>query len=265
MEEDAGKSIHDAGDRDGTRVDLNRAGVPLIEIVSEPDMRSRRGGRRVPARAARRSCATSTSPTPTWRRVSFRCDANVSRAAARRDALGTRTELKNLNSFRSVEGAIDAEIARQIGSSLEGGGRSQQATRLRRRSASASRVDALKENADDYRYFPDPDLLAARARRGADRRDPRARCPSCPRRAARASQREYGLPPTTRGVLTGEPRARRLLRGRGARARRPEDDRELAPARRPAARSASAAPRSTPPRSRRTRSRRSCGSPTKAR
>ncbi|MBW2359728.1 MAG: Asp-tRNA(Asn)/Glu-tRNA(Gln) amidotransferase subunit GatB [Deltaproteobacteria bacterium] len=159
MEEDAGKLIHEAGaaGSDGTRVDLNRAGVPLLEIVSEPDLRS-------PSEAAAylrtlrgilRYIGVSDADLE---KGHFRCDANVSLKPRGTAELGTRTELKNLNSFRFVEEAISAEIARQAELHDEGTP-VQQATMAYDPHTSRTRVLRLKENADDYRYFPDPDLV----------------------------------------------------------------------------------------------------------
>ncbi len=162
IEEDAGKSIHDAaiaGDA-GSHVDLNRAGVPLLEIVSEPDLRS-------PEEAA--AYLRKLRELLRWADVSdadmekgqFRCDANLSLRPHGDAELGTRTELKNLNSFRFVEDALYAEIARQA-ALLDGGGRVVQATMHYEPARRTTRVMRLKENADDYRYFPDPDLLPLR-------------------------------------------------------------------------------------------------------
>jgi aspartyl-tRNA(Asn)/glutamyl-tRNA(Gln) amidotransferase subunit B len=154
MEEDAGKSIHDGGGE--TRIDLNRAGVPLIEIVSEPELRSAEeaGAYLRALHAILRYVGASDGDLE---KGHFRCDANVS---LRRPGapLGTRTELKNLNSFRAVEGAVRAEVRRQR-ALLEGGGRVQQATLRFDLDSERISVMRLKENADDYRYFPDPDLL----------------------------------------------------------------------------------------------------------
>jgi aspartyl-tRNA(Asn)/glutamyl-tRNA(Gln) amidotransferase subunit B len=159
MEEDAGKSIHDPAvvGSDATHVDLNRAGVPLLEIVSEPDLRS-------PAEAVAylrtlRSVLRYVEVSDAdMERGNFRCDANVSLRPHGSQSLGTRTELKNLNSFRFVEAAIEAEIERQA-ELLEGGGRIQQATMAFDPASGRTRVLRSKENADDYRYFPDPDLV----------------------------------------------------------------------------------------------------------
>jgi aspartyl-tRNA(Asn)/glutamyl-tRNA(Gln) amidotransferase subunit B len=155
MEEDAGKSLHEGG-RGGTRVDLNRAGVPLVEIVSEPDLRSpeEAGAYLRALQAILRYVGASHADLE---KGHFRCDANVS---LRRPGgpLGTRTETKNLNSFRAVEGAVRAEIRRQ-GELLGEGGRVRQATLRFESLRERISVMRVKENADDYRYFPDPDLV----------------------------------------------------------------------------------------------------------
>ncbi|RJP39565.1 MAG: Asp-tRNA(Asn)/Glu-tRNA(Gln) amidotransferase subunit GatB [Desulfobacteraceae bacterium] len=156
MEEDAGKLIHDP-DRPHSRVDLNRTGVPLIEIVSEPDIRSPReaGAYLRQLRAILRYLDISDG---NMEEGSFRCDANVSVRPAGSDPLGTRTEVKNINSFKFVESALAYEIKRQI-AVLEDGGVIIQETRLwdsgRQRTVSMRG----KEEAHDYRYFSDPDLV----------------------------------------------------------------------------------------------------------
>ena len=156
LEEDAGKSVHDAFPGE-TGVDLNRAGVPLLEIVSEPDMRS--------AREATAYMRTIHSLVRylgicdgNMEEGSFRCDANVSVRRSGDAALGTRTEIKNLNSFRFVERAITYEVERQI-ETLENNGTIIQETRLYDAVADETRTMRRKEEANDYRYFPDPDLL----------------------------------------------------------------------------------------------------------
>ncbi|TLY31599.1 MAG: Asp-tRNA(Asn)/Glu-tRNA(Gln) amidotransferase subunit GatB [Ignavibacteria bacterium] len=135
MEEDAGKSIHDVGAE--TLVDLNRCGVPLIEIVSEPDLRS---------------------PKENMEEGSLRCDANVSVRKKGEAGLGTKTELKNMNSFRHVERALEFEIDRQI-RVLEEGGSLEQETLLWDANRNIASSMRSKEGAHDYRYFPDPDLV----------------------------------------------------------------------------------------------------------
>ncbi|MFW5451670.1 MAG: Asp-tRNA(Asn)/Glu-tRNA(Gln) amidotransferase subunit GatB, partial [Methylophagaceae bacterium] len=156
LEEDAGKSMH--GDFHGqTGVDLNRAGTPLLEIVSEPDMRS-----------AKEAVAYMKKIHSLVRYLeicdgnmqegSFRCDANVSVRPKGQKELGTRAELKNINSFRNVERAINIEIERQI-ELIEEGGTVVQETRLYDADKDETRSMRSKEEANDYRYFPDPDLL----------------------------------------------------------------------------------------------------------
>lgn len=155
LEEDAGKSLHE--DFHGmTGIDLNRAGTPLLEVVSEPDMRSA-----AQAVAYLRKLHTLVRYLGicdgNMQEGSFRCDANVSVRQAGDATLGTRTELKNINSFRFVEKAIDYEIERQI-ELIEGGGRVVQETRLYDPDRDETRSMRGKEQAHDYRYFPDPDL-----------------------------------------------------------------------------------------------------------
>ncbi len=156
LEEDAGKSLHE--DFHGmTGIDLNRAGTPLLEIVSEPDMRS-----------AKEAVAYMRKMHSLVRYIgisdgnmqegSFRCDANVSVRPKGQQEFGTRTELKNINSFRFVERAINIEVERQI-DVLESGGSVVQETRLYDADRDETRSMRSKEEANDYRYFPDPDLL----------------------------------------------------------------------------------------------------------
>jgi aspartyl-tRNA(Asn)/glutamyl-tRNA(Gln) amidotransferase subunit B len=155
LEEDAGKSLHE--DFHGmTGIDLNRAGTPLIEIVSEPDMRSA-----AEAVAYLKSIHSLVRYLDicdgNMQEGSFRCDANVSIRPRGQQELGTRTELKNINSFRFVEKAIEFEIERQI-DILESGGSIVQETRLYDSEKNQTRSMRSKEEANDYRYFPDPDL-----------------------------------------------------------------------------------------------------------
>ncbi len=156
LEEDAGKSLHE--DFHGmTGIDLNRAGTPLLEIVSEPDMRSAEE-----AVAYMKGMHTLVRYLEicdgNMQEGSFRCDANVSVKPKGREELGTRTELKNLNSFRFVEKAINFEVERQI-DVIESGGKVVQETRLYDSAKNETRTMRAKEEANDYRYFPDPDLL----------------------------------------------------------------------------------------------------------
>ncbi len=156
LEEDAGKSVHEGFDR-YSGIDLNRAGTPLLEIVSEPDLRSAKE-----AVAYMRKIHTIVRylgiSDGNMQEGSFRCDANVSVRPRGEDAFGTRTEIKNLNSFRFVERAINFEVQRQI-DVLEDGGEVVQETRLYDSARDETRPMRSKEEANDYRYFPDPDLL----------------------------------------------------------------------------------------------------------
>ena len=156
LEEDAGKSLHE--DFHGmTGIDLNRAGTPLIEIVTEPDMRSA---------AEAVACFKKIHAIVTYLGISdgdmsqgsLRCDANVSIRPVGSDTLGTRTETKNLNSFKFIEKAINVEVARQI-DLLEDGKAITQETRLYDSEKNETRSMRSKEEANDYRYFPCPDLL----------------------------------------------------------------------------------------------------------
>lgn len=156
LEEDAGKSLHEEF-ADFTGIDLNRAGTPLIEIVSEPDMRSAKEAVAYMKKihSIVRYLGISDG---NMQEGSFRCDANVSIRPKGQSEFGTRTETKNLNSFRFVERAINFEIERQI-DVLEEGGKVVQETRLYDPNKDETRSMRTKEEANDYRYFPDPDLL----------------------------------------------------------------------------------------------------------
>ncbi len=156
MEEDAGKSLHEPGLAE-THVDLNRAGVPLIEIVSEPDLRSAADAIRY-LRALHQILRAVGASEADMEKGQFRCDANVSLRRRGETRLGTRSEIKNLNSFRFAEAAIHAETARQA-ALLEAGGVVRQATLGYDAERNRLFVMRIKENADDYRYFPDPDLI----------------------------------------------------------------------------------------------------------
>ena len=156
LEEDAGKSIHEGLDQ-SSGIDLNRAGTPLLEIVSEPDIRSAKE-----AVAYMRKIHTIVRylgiSDGNMQEGSFRCDANISVRPQGQEEFGTRTEIKNLNSFRFVERAINFEIERQI-DVIEDGGEVVQETRLYDSAKDETRSMRSKEEANDYRYFPDPDLL----------------------------------------------------------------------------------------------------------
>ena len=156
LEEDAGKSIHDLFPEQ-SGIDLNRAGTPLLEIVSEPDMRSAQEAVAY-ARKIHSLVRYLEICDGNMQEGSFRCDANVSIRRHGDSQLGTRTELKNINSFRFLERAINFEIERQV-ELLEDGGRVVQETRLYDAERDETRSMRSKEEANDYRYFPDPDLL----------------------------------------------------------------------------------------------------------
>ena len=198
LEEDAGKSLHE--DFHGmTGIDLNRAGTPLLEIVSEPDLRS-----------AAEAVAYMKTMHALVRHLgicdgnmqegSFRCDANVSLRRPGADAFGTRTELKNLNSFRFVERAINFEIERQA-RLLEDGGTVVQETRLYDPDLHETRSMRGKEEANDYRYFPDPDLLPV-VLDDAYIEAVRATLPELPEALRRRFVESYGLKEDDAATLT---------------------------------------------------------------
>jgi aspartyl-tRNA(Asn)/glutamyl-tRNA(Gln) amidotransferase subunit B len=156
MEEDAGKNIHDLRS-DASLVDLNRAGVPLLEIVSEPDLRSAEEAV-IYLKRLRALLQYMAICDGNMEEGSFRCDANVSVRPQGSDTLGTKVEIKNVNSFKAVEKAILYEIRRQSDTLAEGG-KLVQETRLWDENREVTRSMRSKESAHDYRYFPDPDLL----------------------------------------------------------------------------------------------------------
>jgi aspartyl-tRNA(Asn)/glutamyl-tRNA(Gln) amidotransferase subunit B len=198
LEEDAGKSLHEGlGAFSG--IDLNRAGTPLIEIVSEPDMRSAKE-----AVAYLKKVHTLVRYLEicdgNMQEGSFRCDANVSVRRKGAEKLGTRAEIKNLNSFRFVEKAIHFEVARQI-DIIESGGKVLQETRLYDPDKGETRSMRSKEEANDYRYFPDPDLLPV-AVDEALIAGIRATLPELPDEKAARFVSAFGLSPYDAGVLT---------------------------------------------------------------
>jgi aspartyl-tRNA(Asn)/glutamyl-tRNA(Gln) amidotransferase subunit B len=156
LEEDAGKSIHEGFDA-SSGIDLNRAGTPLLEIVSEPDLRSAKEAIMYMKKIHTIVRYLGISDG-NMQEGSFRCDANVSVRPMGQEELGTRAELKNLNSFRFIEKAINIEVERQI-ELIEDGGTVVQETRLYDSDKDETRSMRSKEEANDYRYFPDPDLL----------------------------------------------------------------------------------------------------------
>ncbi|MFT3907501.1 MAG: Asp-tRNA(Asn)/Glu-tRNA(Gln) amidotransferase subunit GatB [Steroidobacteraceae bacterium] len=198
LEEDAGKSLHE-GLVGLTGVDLNRAGTPLIEIVSEPEMRSAKE-----AVAYMKKVHTLVRYLGicdgNMQEGSFRCDANVSVRPRGQEKFGTRAEIKNINSFRFVEKAINYEIGRQI-EVLEGGGKVVQETRLYDPDKGETRSMRSKEEANDYRYFPDPDLLPVEVDQ-AFIDGVAAALPELPDQKAARFASEHGLSAYDAGVLT---------------------------------------------------------------
>ena len=198
LEEDAGKSLHE--DFHGmTGIDLNRAGTPLLEIVSEPDMRS--------AREAV-AYAKALHNLVTWIGIcdgnmqegSFRVDANVSVRPVGQQEFGTRREIKNLNSFRFLEQAIDFEVRWQI-EQIEDGHTIQQATVLFDPDSGETRMMRSKEEAHDYRYFPDPDLLPVRLDEALIEQI-KGGLPELPQQKEARYQQDYGLSAYDAGLLT---------------------------------------------------------------
>jgi aspartyl-tRNA(Asn)/glutamyl-tRNA(Gln) amidotransferase subunit B len=201
MEEDAGKNLHGVSAEGSSGVDLNRAGVPLLEIVSEPDLRS--VDEAVEYLKALRAVLMYLGVNDgNLEEGSFRCDANVSVMPRGSAALGTRCELKNLNSFRFLRQAVDFEMRRQV-EILEGGGKVEQETRLFDPQRGETRSMRSKEEAHDYRYFPEPDLPPVIVPRAwVD--EVRGTLPELPRARAARYQRELGLSAYDAGLLTAD-------------------------------------------------------------
>jgi aspartyl-tRNA(Asn)/glutamyl-tRNA(Gln) amidotransferase subunit B len=198
LEEDAGKSLHE--DFQGmSGIDLNRAGTPLLEIVSEPDMRSAKEAvaylKKLHALVRYLEICDGN-----MQEGSFRCDANVSVRPKGQQAFGTRAEIKNVNSFRFVERAINYEVERQI-DLLESGGKVVQETRLYDADKDETRSMRGKEEANDYRYFPDPDLLPV-VIEPAFIEQVRAVLPELPAAKQQRFMQHYGLSAYDAGVLT---------------------------------------------------------------
>jgi aspartyl-tRNA(Asn)/glutamyl-tRNA(Gln) amidotransferase subunit B len=200
MEEDAGKNIHDTRTQ-SSLIDLNRAGVPLLEVVSEPDIRS-------PAEAAaylrtlRQIVRYLGISDGNMEEGSLRCDANISLRPVGQVAFGTRTEIKNLNSFRFVERALEYEIARQA-SLLKNGKSIVQETLLFDSETGVTKSLRSKEEASDYRYFPDPDLPPLVVEESWIR-DVRTRMPQLPSERVKMFVEVFGLSRYDAGVLTAE-------------------------------------------------------------
>jgi aspartyl-tRNA(Asn)/glutamyl-tRNA(Gln) amidotransferase subunit B len=198
LEEDAGKSLHE-GLANASGIDLNRAGTPLLEIVSEPDMRSAKE-----AVAYMKKIHTLVRYLEicdgNMQEGSFRCDANVSVRPRGQEKFGTRAEIKNLNSFRFVEKAIQYEVARQV-ELIESGGKVVQETRLYDSDKDETRSMRSKEEANDYRYFPDPDLLPVEIDDGFIA-TVRATLPELPDEKTARFARDLGLSVYDAGVLS---------------------------------------------------------------
>jgi aspartyl-tRNA(Asn)/glutamyl-tRNA(Gln) amidotransferase subunit B len=197
LEEDTGKSTHPGGGY--SLVDFNRCGIPLIEIVSEPDLRSAEEAR-VYFMKLRGVLLYLGVSNGDMSRGCLRCDANVSVRPAGSDTFGTKTEVKNMNSFRAVKQAIDFEIARQI-RVLEGGGRVVQETRGWVEETRETVSQRVKEQADDYRYFPEPDLPPLVISR-AWIQEIEAELPELADERAARLEREYALSPLDAAQLT---------------------------------------------------------------
>jgi aspartyl-tRNA(Asn)/glutamyl-tRNA(Gln) amidotransferase subunit B len=201
LEEDAGKSLHEGlpdSDR-ATALDFNRSGVPLIEIVSHPDVRNAAEAAECFSRL--RAILVATGVTDgNMEEGSLRCDANISVRRAGTEPFGVKTEIKNLNSFRHVQRALEYEIDRQI-QLLESGGRVDHETRLWDPSAARTLSMRSKEDAHDYRYFPEPDLPPLQIE-AAWIAGVRATLPELPDAKRRRFVAQYALPDYDAGVLT---------------------------------------------------------------
>ena len=198
IEEDAGKSIHDRY-TSATAIDLNRSGVPLAEIVSEPDMRSAQEAGAY-LRALKQILEFTDVSDVNMEEGSLRVDANVSARPRGETKLGTKTEVKNMNSFSGVERALDAEFARQV-NVLERGGRVEQQTMLWDGARGVVRPARSKEGSHDYRYFPEPDLPPlVLSKEWID--EQRRSLPELPAARRARFSREYSLSPREIDVLT---------------------------------------------------------------
>ena len=208
VEEDAAKNIHGAGSSAVTLVDFNRGGTPLIEIVSEPDLRSADEAEAY-LRKLRDILMFIGVNDGNLEEGSFRCDANVSIRPVGQEEFGTRTELKNINSFRFVKKAIEHEIARQEGV-LQAGGKIVQETRTWSEAQGKTISMRGKEEAHDYRYFPDPDLPPVVIDE-ARIEELRAALPELPEVKRTRWRKEMGLTDYDAGVLSGHPEIARYF------------------------------------------------------
>ncbi len=201
MEEDAGKNLHDVSVDGSSGVDLNRAGVPLIEIVSEPDLRSVEEAIEY-LKSLRAILMTLGVNDGNLEEGSFRCDANVSVMRKGATQLGQRSELKNMNSFRYLRQAIEFEVRRQV-EVVESGGQVTQETRLFDPVRGETRPMRSKEDAHDYRYFPEPDLSPVLVEEALVERI-RKELPELPRARAARYQSVLGLSPYDAGLLVAD-------------------------------------------------------------
>ena len=228
MEEDAGKNVHDITAA-GSGVDLNRAGVPLLEIVSEPDLRSI--DEAIAYLKTLRAILMALGVNDgNLQEGSFRCDANVSVMPKGATRLGTRCELKNMNSFRFLRQAIDYEVRRQV-ELIEAGGKVEQETRLFDPDRGETRSMRSKEEAHDYRYFPEPDLPPVVVEDALVERI-RGELPELPRARSARYQRDLGLSGQDAELLVADKGIADFfdatLAAYGSRAGRREARRELA-------------------------------------
>ncbi len=219
MEEDAGKLVHDEWE-DCSLVDYNRSGVPLIEIVSEPDMRSAQEAVAY-LEKLRMTIQYLGASDCKLQEGSMRADVNLSVREAGTEALGTRTEMKNLNSFRAIIRAIEGERQRQI-DILESGEKVIQETRRWDDAKGTSRAMRSKEDAQDYRYFPDPDLVPVQISDGWIRRVRDAQPEMQEEKVARY-QAEFGLPEYDAKLLTGSKHLADLFEAATALCNRPKE------------------------------------------
>jgi len=199
LEEDAGKLIH--ADGGGSRVDLNRAGTPLMEIVSEPDMRSPQEATQYLTNLKAILIYLGVSDC-NMEEGSLRCDANVSVRPEGAKEFGVKSELKNMNSFKAVEKALTYEVARHI-DTLESGGKLTQDTRLWDEKSGTTHAMRSKEHAHDYRYFPEPDLVPFRVARDQVE-EIRGGLPELPEARLKRFMADYQLSPYDSGVLVSD-------------------------------------------------------------
>jgi len=201
MEEDAGKNVHDVSADGASGVDLNRAGVPLMELVSEPDLRSVEEAVEY-LKELRAILVCLGVNDGNLEEGSFRCDANVSIMRKGATEYGTRCEIKNMNSFRFLKQAVDYEVRRQV-EIVEAGGKVMQETRLFDTVRGETRSMRSKEEAHDYRYFPEPDLPPVIVEPSLVERA-RAALPELPRARAARYQQALGLSPYDAGLLVSD-------------------------------------------------------------